>query len=103
MATENILMAAVSKGGDRQTLHERIRQHSLAVAAQLKAGQGRNDLVDRLRADAAFARVDFDCVLDVSQFIGRAPRQVDEFLEQEVRPIRERYGAVMNQDAEVNV
>jgi adenylosuccinate lyase len=103
MATENLLMEAVSKGGDRQSLHERIRQHSSAVAAQLKAEGGRNDLLDRLRTDPAFAHVDFDRVLDTGNFIGRAPQQVDEFIEQEVRPIRERYRSLMKQEAELKV
>src|SRR5438105_12399343 len=59
MATEEILMQAVARGGDRQQLHERIRQHSHEVTARLKAGALRNDLLDRLRGDAAFAGVDF--------------------------------------------
>jgi adenylosuccinate lyase len=103
MATENLLMEAVSKGGDRQSLHERIRQHSITVAAQLKAEGGRNDLLDRLRTDPAFAHVDFDGVLDRGNFIGRAPQQVDEFIEQEVQPIRERYRSLMKQEAELKV
>ena len=58
MATENILMAAVAAGGDRQDLHERIRQHSLAAAAVVKNEGGQNDLIDRIAADPAFAKVD---------------------------------------------
>ena len=103
MATENILMAAVGQGGDRQTLHERIRAHSLAVAERLKSGAGGNDLLERLRADSAFAGVAFDRVLDQGNFIGRAPQQVDEFITQEVQPIRERYGHLLGQRAEVSV
>jgi adenylosuccinate lyase len=103
MATENILMAAVGQGGDRQTLHERIRTHSLAVAERLKSGAGGNDLLERLRADPAFAGVAFDRVLDQGNFIGRAPQQVDEFIAQEVQPIRERYGHLLGQRAEVSV
>ncbi len=103
MATENILMAAVGQGGDRQALHERIRAHSLAVAERLKAGAGGNDLLDRLRADPAFAGVAFDRVLDQGNFIGRAPQQVDEFVAQEVEPIRQRYGPLLGQRAEVSV
>jgi adenylosuccinate lyase len=91
MATENILMAAVAKGGDRQRLHERIRQHSLAVAEQLKKGEASNDLVDRLRNDPAFQEVDFQQVLQESKFIGRAPQQVEQFIEEEISPIRKRY------------
>src|SRR5262249_32908876 len=60
MVTETLLMEATARGGDRQHLHERIRQHSHEVTARLKQGETRNDLLDRLRADPAFARVDFD-------------------------------------------
>src|SRR5579885_1072654 len=86
MATENLLMAAVAKGGDRQALHESIRRHSHAVTAALKAGAATNDLLDRLRADPLFGQVDFDRVLAESRLVGRAPEQVDEFLRQEVEP-----------------
>jgi adenylosuccinate lyase len=103
MATENILMAAVARGGDRQELHERIRQHSHAVTAQLKAGATRNDLLDRLRADSGFAQVDFDSICVPAAFIGRAPAQVDEFIEQEVEPIRKRYPNLRALDNEVSV
>ncbi len=91
MATENILMAAVAHGGDRQSLHERIRQHSMAVTAQLKTTGGKNDLIERLQADPAFASVGFAHVLQSRAFVGRAPEQVDEFLSQEVEPMRKRY------------
>jgi adenylosuccinate lyase len=95
MATENILMEAVARGGDRQELHERIRQHSHAVTATLKQGAGRNDLLDRLKADSAFTAVDFAKTADPASLIGRAPQQVDEFLAQEVAPIRKRYSGVL--------
>jgi adenylosuccinate lyase len=91
MATENILMAAVSAGGDRQQVHERIRQHSLATAAHIKEHGGDNDLLQRLAHDAAFAGLDWDGVLEPSQFVGRAPQQVDEFVAEIVAPIRQRY------------
>ena len=64
MATENLLMAAVQAGGDRQDLHERIRTHSLAAAERLKEGAGDNDLIDRLRDDPAFPPLDFDKLMD---------------------------------------
>lgn len=92
MATENILMAAVAAGGDRQLLHERIRQHSHAAAAVVKLEGRSNDLIDRLAGDAAFAGIDWQTALDPARFIGRAPQQVDEFLAEVVAPIRERYG-----------
>lgn len=91
MASENILMAAVAQGGDRQTLHEKIRQHSQAAAEVVKC-QGRpNDLLHRLKQDPDFVAVDLDAVVDVQQFVGRAPQQVDAFVEQVVAPIRQRY------------
>jgi adenylosuccinate lyase len=96
MATENILMAAVGQGGDRQEIHERIRRHSHAVTAQLKAGGGENDLLDRLRSDPAFAHVNFEQVLQVKNFVGRAAEQV-------VIPIRRHYHALLNQSALVTV
>ena len=73
MATENILMAAVAAGGDRQDLHERIRRHSQAAAAVVKEQGAPNDLLERLAADPAFAKVDLDAALDPAQFVGRAP------------------------------
>jgi adenylosuccinate lyase len=86
MATEEILMAAVQAGGDRQVLHERIRTHSVAAARSVKEDGGRNDLVERLLADAAFAGVDFAGILDASKYTGRASVQVSAFLQNVVRP-----------------
>jgi adenylosuccinate lyase len=100
MATENILMAAVSAGGDRQELHERIRQHSQAAAANVKQHGGDNDLLDRLARDTAFATLDWGRVLEPSQFVGRAPRQVDEFLAEIVAPIRQRYADCLRSGGE---
>jgi len=92
MATENILMAAVAAGGDRQDLHERIRRHSQAAAQVVKTEGGSNDLLARLSFDEAFADVDLGATLDPSQFVGRAPEQVDEFVAEVVEPIRRKYG-----------
>ena len=91
MATENLMMAAVRLGGDRQDLHERVRTHSLAAAARIKQGDGVNDLADRLGGDPAFRGVDLAAVLDPRQFVGRSPEQVDAFLADVVEPIRRRY------------
>ncbi len=91
MATENVLMAAVAAGGDRQDLHERIRQHSQDAALKVKQEGGDNDLLQRLAADSAFAQVDLSSLLDASQFVGRAPEQVDEFISEVIDPIREEY------------
>ncbi|MBU4273567.1 MAG: adenylosuccinate lyase [Planctomycetes bacterium] len=103
MAAENILMAAVSAGGDRQDLHERIRRHSQAAAAAVKLEGRRNDLMDRLAADPAFAKVDLTAALDPGQFIGRAPEQVDEFIAEVVAPIRARYAGQQAAKADVHV
>ncbi|HEX5472721.1 MAG TPA: adenylosuccinate lyase [Lacipirellulaceae bacterium] len=91
MATENILMAAVAAGGDRQTLHERIRQHSHAAAAVVKEQGGENDLISRLKNDQAFAAADIDAAIDPAKLVGRSREQVDELLSEIVDPIRERY------------
>jgi adenylosuccinate lyase len=103
MATENVLMAAVQRGGDRQELHERIRQHSQAAARVVKEQGGENDLLKRLASDNAFQGVDWSSTLDVSRFVGRAPEQVDEFIAEIVAPIRERYVDQLAGEAEVKV
>ena len=98
MATENLLMAAVKKGGNRQELHEVIRTHSMAAAKRVKEEGADNDLLDRLRNDPAFAciRDEFDSLLDPSTFIGRAPEQVTDFLNECIRPILGRYKAELD-------
>lgn len=88
MATEEILMAAVQAGGDRQELHEVIRRHSQAAAAEVKERGRPNDLISRLQADAAFATVDLGNALDATRYVGRAPQQVDAFVTEIVNPIR---------------
>jgi adenylosuccinate lyase len=103
MATENILMAAVKAGGNRQELHERIRLHSQAAAAQVKRFGRPNDLIGRLNADMAFAKVDFDKVLDSKSYVGRAPQQVDEFIRDIVTPIRKKYRKELTRKVDLNV
>jgi adenylosuccinate lyase len=103
MATENILMAAVRAGGNRQDLHEKIRQHSQAAAAQVKQFGKPNDLIARLKADSVFAKVDFKKVLNPKDYIGRAPQQVDEFIAEVVAPIRRKYRKVLNRKVELKV
>ncbi len=102
MASENILMAAVAAGGDRQELHEQIRLHSQAAATVVKQEGGENDLMDRLKADEAFAGVDLDAAVDARQLVGRSAEQVDEFLAEVVELIRKRYGDT-GEAAEVRV
>ncbi len=103
MATENVMMAATAAGADRQEVHECIRRHSHAVTAALKSGAGRNDLLDRLRADPLLAVVDFNRVLSQGYFVGRAPQQVEEFIAEVIAPIRGRYAESLRQSAEVSV
>ena len=103
MATENILMAAAKAGGNRQELHEKIRLHSQAAASQVKNLGKHNDLVGRLRADIAFAKIDFDKILDPDAYIGRSAQQVDEFIRDIVTPIRNKYRKELNRKAELNV
>lgn len=91
LATEEILVAGVRAGGDRQDLHERIRRHSMAASAVVKQDGKPNDLIDRLKADPAFAGIDWSIVLDPARFVGRAPEQVDEFLAEHVEPALGRY------------
>jgi len=89
MATETILMAAVAAGGDRQSLHEAIRRHSVAAAARVKDEGLDNDLLARLAADSAFAAVRsrLPALCDARQFVGRAPQQVAEYLAAEIDPL----------------
>lgn len=103
MATENILMAAVTAGGDRQELHEKIRQHSVAAAAEVKQKGKSNDLMERLAADEAFAGVDLNAAVDAKDLVGRAPEQVDEFIAAVVEPIRERYAGSGVAESELKV
>ena len=90
LATEPLLMAAVSRGGDRQALHERIRVYSHEVSNALRKTDGKNDLLDRLRQDEGFAGLPFEEVLKEENYFGRAPQQVDEFLQEIVEPLLQR-------------
>ena len=92
MATENIMMESVKRGGNRQELHERLRQHSHAAAAKVKLEGGTNDLIQRIADDDAFPLTleEIEQQLDPSLYIGRCPSQVDEFIESVVNPILSR-------------
>src|SRR3954470_14050266 len=89
MATEELIVRAVRAGGDRQDAHERIRKYSIDAARALKDGAAHNDLLDRIAADDAFGmtRAELDGAMDPRRFVGRAPEQVDEFLEEIVGPL----------------
>ena len=103
METENIMMRAVEAGGDRQELHERIRVHSREVARLVNAEGKPNDMIERLKNDDAFSAVSFDTEINPLDFVGRAPEQVDEFIEQEIEPIRRRYADQDSLSVEVTV
>ncbi len=92
MATETILMDATARGGDRQELHERIRRHAHAAALEMKQGRPA-DLVRRIAGDDAFGldETALDALMDARRFVGRAPEQVDRFLDAEVAPLLDRY------------
>lgn len=103
MATESILMAAVAAGGDRQQLHEKIRQHSLQAASRVKLEGLANDLIDRLKADPDFGGLDWSSLLKADGFVGRAPQQVSEFLDEVVQPLLDQADALPPLSAEVRV
>jgi adenylosuccinate lyase len=93
MATENLMLRAARRGGDRQELHERVRRHSVAAGARIKQQGLPNDLLDRLAGDPAFGveRAELEEALRPELYIGRAPEQVDAFLEEWVDPVLARY------------
>ena len=104
MATEEILMAGVQAGGDRQELHERVRVHSVESDKQVKEQGRSHDLLERLSRDPLFAGVELSQALDAQRYIGRSPQQVDEFVRDVVQPIREAYRDDLNRpDEELRV
>src|SRR5687767_13536171 len=103
MATEEILMAGVKAGGDRQELHEVIRRHSQAAAEQVKLQGQANDLLDRLKGESAFRAANLAEAMDPSRFVGRAPQQVEHFVSRVVEPIRRRYSGALEQAVELKV
>ena len=102
MATESILMAAVASGGDRQALHEVIRQESIAAAERIKQGEP-NDLIDRLKRRDELASVDWETVLDPTGYVGRAPVQVEQFLAEYIDPITKVVGKQILEDPGLHV
>jgi adenylosuccinate lyase len=101
MATENLMMRAARRGGDRQDLHERVREHAVAAGQRIKREGLDNDLLDRIAADPAFGvtREELEEDLQPERYVGRAPEQVDEFLAEWVDPVLERYHEVLGSDA----
>ena len=105
MATENVIMDAVKRGGDRQELHERIRVHSMAAAKVVKEEGRDNDLIDRIAQDPIFgvSKDELAAVLKPENYVGRAPAQVSEYLAEVVAPILDANKGVLGHEAEINV
>ncbi len=105
MATENIMMDAVKKGGNRQELHERLRVHAQAAANHVKQDGGDNDLIDRICADEAFglSRGEIEAILSPEHFTGRSAEQVDAFLAETVRPVLTAAADVLGEKQELFV
>lgn len=105
MATENIMMSAVKKGGDRQELHEKIREHSIAAAKVVKEDGLENDLIERICADSAFSltKSEIESILSPENFIGRSKEQVEEFISNEVKPILDKNSKILGLKADLKV
>ncbi|HYF50642.1 MAG TPA: adenylosuccinate lyase [Planctomycetota bacterium] len=105
MASENLLMEAVKRGGDRQELHEQIRKHSQEAAKQVKEQGKPNDLLERIAKDAAFKSVhgQLKAIMDPSRYIGLASEQTQEFLRTHVKPILRSYRSWLGMEGKVSV
>jgi adenylosuccinate lyase len=105
MASENIMMKAVKKGGDRQELHERLREHAIAAAAVVKQEGKPNDMIARIENDPAFGltREEIESELKPEDFTGRAPQQVEEFLSEVIKPILDANPQDVGMKSELNV
>lgn len=106
MATENIMMDAVKKrGADRQQLHERIREHSMAASKVIKEEGGENDLLERIAADEAFGVTleELEHILKPENYTGRAKEQTEDFLNECIKPVLEKYADVESDKPEINV
>ena len=106
MATENIMMDAVKKrGADRQQLHEKIREHSMAASRVVKVEGGENDLLERIAADEAFGVTleELEKILKPENYTGRAKEQTEDFLNECIKPVLEKYADVESDKPEINV
>lgn len=103
MATENIMMSAVKKGGNRQELHEKIRQYSMEAGKQVKEEGLDNDLCERILADPMFmiTREEMDDIMKPENFTGRSSQQVEEFVNELVKPILEENKDILNETYEM--
>lgn len=105
MATENIMMDAVKAGGDRQELHERIRQLSMEAGRHVKEEGRDNDLLELIAADPAFKLnlEDLERTMEPGRYVGRSPEQVTDFLAAEVAPVLREYSALLGEKAEISI
>lgn len=105
MATENIIMESVKKGGDRQILHEAIRVHSMEAGKTVKIEGKENDLLDRIKADPIFnlSETDMNSLLNPKDYVGRSPEQVVAFIRDEVTPIREKHKEILGKEVSLKV
>ena len=105
MATENIMMESVKKGGDRQELHEIIREHSMAAAQRVKRDGLNNDLIERIITDDRFnlSKEEIINIIEPKKFIGRASSQVDDFMEEYINPLLEENKDFKSFTSEINV
>ncbi|MBR1731392.1 MAG: adenylosuccinate lyase, partial [Ruminococcus sp.] len=106
MATENIMMDAVkNRGADRQVLHEKIRQYSMEASRVIKEQGGENDLLELIAADDAFgvSLDELEKILQPEKYTGRAKEQTADFLNEEVKPILDKYSAIEDEKPEINV
>lgn len=105
MATENIMMEAVKRGGDRQELHEKIRVHSMAAGKIVKQDGGENDLLERIANDPAFGVTleQLKAIMKPELYVGRAPQQTEEFVENFIKPITEKYEDLLGMNVEIKV
>lgn len=105
MATENIMMDAVKRGGDRQELHEAIRTHSMAASRVVKEEGGENDLLERIAADSSFGVTldELEALLEPSKYVGRAPQQTTDFLNEVVNPAIAPYEGLQDEKSEITV
>lgn len=103
LATERLMMEAVKLGADRQDAHEVVRQHAIEVARCIKEDGAENDLLERLSCEAMFKDVDLTMATEPSDYIGRAPQQVDAFCDEIIEPIAQRYSSMTTEIAELRV
>ena len=105
MATENIMMRAVEKGGNRQELHEALRTHSIAASKVVKEDGGENDLVDRIAADPVFmiTKEEIEAVLKPENYTGRSAQQVDSFIAECIMPVLDANRDVLGEKSELSV